>query len=215
MKESKFFNLGVKLASAAHNKSAKDISAISGFVDTVNNVKEANYGFLQRMVCKIAADVLEEAGMAGHFDYHLLTGLSKSASWLPELDKYSDAVLTAFGKVASEYEKENETSMRDEVVKKASGILPGILSSTAKITPDVVKAMALAGALGGSATGGLYWLLNRHSEEDEDKAEQVKAKIDYYNRISKEIKNQLGTIPSPPGVIADKVQEIVNNRDLF
>ena len=70
------------------------------------------------MVCKIAVDVLEEVGMAGHFDYHLLTGLSSLHHGLIELDKYSDAVLTAFGKVASEYEKENETSMRDEVVKK-------------------------------------------------------------------------------------------------
>jgi len=68
---------------------------------------------------------------------------------------------------------------------------------------------------GGGIAGGLYWLLNRHSEEDEDEAEVVKAKIDYYNKISDEIKRQLGTKKLNPAQLAAQVQEIAERENLF
>ena len=203
------------MAAALNNKQPKDMAAICGFVDTIGNTKEANYGHVQRMACKIAAEAFAEAGRKKEFEYHMLDSLSKSAVWYPELDQYSDAVFNVLGKLAYEYEKEKDESLKDAVVAKSASFLPGLVSSTAKLTPDAIKAMALAGAFGGTATGGLYWLLNRHAEEDEDKAEQVKAKINYYNRISNEIKNQLGKTKLPPAAIADKVQEIMENQNLF
>ncbi len=203
------------MAAALNNKSAKDMTALCGFVATVDNSKEANYGYIQRMACKIAAEAFAEAGRKKEFEYHVLDSLSKSATWYPELDQYSDVVFNVLGKLAYEYEKEKNESLNNDIVSKSAGLLPGLISSTASHTPDIVKTMAMAGALGGSATGGLYWLLNRHSEEDEDKAEQVKAKIDYYNRISNEIKNQLGKTKLPPAAIASKVQEIMENQNLF
>jgi prefoldin subunit 5 len=57
--------------------------------------------------------------------------------------------------------------------------------------------------------------LNRHSQEDEDEAEVVKAKIDYYNKISDEIKKQLGTKNVAPAQLAAQVQEIADRENLF
>jgi hypothetical protein len=215
MTNSKFFNLGVKLAASVNNKTEKDLCAISGYLDTINNPKEANYGMLQKMVCKVAAEAFDEAGRKYEFEYHFLDRLSKTANWLPELDKYSDAVLLALGKMATEYEKQNGDDLKNEVVSKSASFLPNLIGMAGASTPDIIKAMAAVGAIGGSATGGLYWLLNRDSQEDEDDSEAIKAKIDYYNRVSNEIKNQLGKQKLPPSAIADKVEEIMQNQNLF
>jgi hypothetical protein len=215
MTNSKFFNLGVKLAAAVNNKTDKELCAISGYLDTIGNHKEANYGALQKMVCKIASDVFDEAGRKYDFEYHFLKELSKSANWLPELDKYSDAVLMALGKVATEYEVQKGDDFKDGVVNKSASLLPKLIGMAGATTPELIKAMAAIGAAGGAATGGLYWLLNRDSQEDETESEAVKAKIDYYNRVSNEIKNQLGKQKLPPSQIADKVEEIMQNQNLF
>jgi len=45
---SKFSKLGVKLAASVNNKTEKELCAISGYLDTVDNHKEANYGALQK-----------------------------------------------------------------------------------------------------------------------------------------------------------------------
>ena len=101
---------------------------------------------------------------------------------------------------------------REALTKEASSLLPNLVSLTGRATPEAVKIMAGAGALGGGITGGLYWLLNRHSQEDEDEAEVIKAKIDYYNRLSNEIKRQLSGKNLPPATIASKVQDILEQQ---
>jgi glycerate kinase len=121
----------------------------------------------------------------------------------------------AIGKIAAENEQQIKEASSEEIVKQANNLLPNLVSMAGKSTPDIVKSIATAGAVGGGITGGLYWLLNRHSQEDEDEAEVVKAKIDYYNKISDEIKRQLGTKKLAPSQIAAQVQEIAARENLF
>ena len=215
MNDSSFFNLGVKLASVARGRDPQSLVAISGLVSTIDNTKEANYGFIQKFVCKIAADAFEESGRKTEIEYHIFEMLANTAVWYPEFNSFSDAAFTAFGKAATEYEQNNKEGHNEDLVKKASALIPGLLSTAGKATPEIVKGFAGAGALGGGIAGGLYWLLNRHSEEDEDEAEVIKAKIDYYNKISDEIKRQLGTKNLPPAELAAKVQEIADRENLF
>lgn len=215
MSESSFFNLGVKLAAAAHGRDSNNIVALSGLVSTVDNPKETNYGFIQKFVCKVAADAFAEAGRKNEMEYHVFEKLATTPVWYSEFDNYSDAAFAALGLVAFEHEQLNKEASRDDLVKQAKNFLPNLISMAGSSTPDVIKAMAAAGALGGGITGGLYWLLNRHSQEDEDEAEQIKAKIDYYNKISDEIKRQLGTKKIAPAELASQVQEIVNRDNLF
>lgn len=215
MTESSFFNLGVKLASVSLGRDPKDMLALSGFVSAVDNPKENNYGYIQKLACRIAADAFAEAGRKDELEYHLFEKLASSSQWFPEMDAYSDAAFRALGAVAMEYNSAVKEANCDAIVKQANNFLPGLISMTGKSTPDIVKAMAAAGALGGGVTGGLYWLLNRHSQEDEDEAEVIKAKIDYYNRVSNEIKRQLGTSKLPPATMAGKVEDIVQNQNLF
>lgn len=215
MTDSSFFNLGVKLAAAARNRDSNNIVALSGFVSTIDNPKEANYGFTQKFVCKVAADAFAEAGRKNEMEYHIFEKLAQAAVWHPEFDRYSDAAFAALGKIAFEQETQAKEAKADLLVKQAKNFLPELLSMAGSSTPDIIKAMAAAGALGGGVTGGLYWLLNRHAQEDEDEAEQIKAKINYYNKISDEIKNQLGTKKLAPAQLATQVQEIVNRDNLF
>jgi hypothetical protein len=215
MNDSSFFNLGVKLASAARGRDPQSLVAISGLVSTIDNPKEENYGFIQKFACKVAADAFAEAGRKTEFEYHIFEKLATASTWFPEFDSYSDAVLSALGKVAMDYEQQTKEASNEAIVKEASNFLPGLIAMAGKTTPDVIKALAGAGALGGGITGGLYWLLNRHSQEDEDEAEVIKAKIDYYNKISDEIKKQLGTKKLAPAQLASQVQEIADRDNLF
>jgi hypothetical protein len=215
MNDSSFFNLGVKLASVARSRDPQSLVTISGLVSTIDNPKEANYGYTQKFVCKVAADAFAESGRKSEVEYHVFDKLAGVPVWFPEFDTYSDAAFAALGKVATEYENQIKEASSEEVVKQSNNFLTGLLTTAGKATPDVVKNLAGAGAIGGGVLGGLYWLLNRHSEEDEDEAEVIKAKIDYYNKISDEIKSQLGTKKVAPAQLAAQVQEIVNRENLF
>lgn len=215
MTDSSFFNLGVKLAAAVRNRDTQNIVSLSGLTSTVDNPKEANYGYVQKFVCKVAADAFAEAGRKAEMEYHIFEKLASAPVWHPQFDNYSNAALIALGKVAMEHEQQEKEAATEAITKEAATLLPNLISMTGKSTPDIVKGLAAAGALGGGITGGLYWLLNRHSQEDEDEAEVIKAKIDYYNKISDEIKRQLGTKKVAPAELASQVQEIVNRDNLF
>lgn len=215
MNDSSFFNLGAKLASVALSRDPQSLVTIGGLVSTVDNPKEANYGFIQKFVCKVASDAFEESGRKNELEYHVFDKLANTPVWFPEFDNYSNAALAAIGKVATEHEQQIKDASNDEVVKQSNNMLAGLLASAGKATPDVVKNVAGAGAVGGGIAGGLYWLLNRHSAEDEDEAEVIKAKIDYYNKISDEIKRQLGNNKLPPAQLAAQVQEIAQRENLF
>lgn len=215
MNDSSFFNLGVKIASAARGRDPQSLVTISGLVSTVDNPKEANYGFTQKFVCKVAADAFSEAGRKHEIEYHIFEKLASTPIWYPEFDTYSDAVFSALGAVATEHENTKKQADAEVIVKQAAGLLPQLITTTGKSTPDIIKSLAAAGALGGGITGGLYWLLNRHSQEDEDEAEVMKAKIDYYNKISDEIKSQLGKKKLAPAQLAAQVQEIADRENLF
>jgi len=215
MNDSSFFNLGVKLAASARGRDPQNLVTISGLVSTIDNPKEANYGFVQKIMCKVAAHAFEEAGRKNEIEYHIFEKLAHTAMWYPELDKYSNAALSALGKIALEHEQQIKEASNEEITKQAQNLLPGLLAMAGKSTPEVIKAVAGAGALGGGVTGGLYWLLNRHAQEDEDEAEVIKAKIDYYNKISDEIKRQLRTQKLAPAQLAAQVQDIVDRENLF
>jgi hypothetical protein len=212
MTENNFFNLGAKIAAAAQGRSAQDIVVMQGMNATVSNPRENNYGYLQKCACRIAADAFAEAGRKAEFEYHIFEKLASTPQWFPEFENYADSVFKALGAIAREHEKRSKELQADTVVKSASTLLPNLMSITGRTTPELVKIMAGAGALGGGITGGLYWLLNRHSQEDEDQAEVIKAKIDYYNRLSNEIKRQLSNKGVPPAAIAGKVRDIVEQQ---
>lgn len=224
MSDDIFFNLGAKIAAVNLNRNSEDLTTIASFVSTVDNVKEANYGALQKFVCKVAADSFAALGQQNELEYHIYEKLASTPVWYPELDMFSDAVFASLGKVATEHHESEKNIMNDALVKSSSikeklmGLIQpvlGALKSTAEVTPQIIQGVALAGAAGGSALGSLYWLLNSHASEDEADAEVLKAKIDYYNKVNNEIKKQLGTRSLPPAQLAQKVEDVMQNENLF
>lgn len=218
MTDNNFFNLGVKLASVSLGRKPEDLVAVSALVETVDNVKESNYGYLQKFICKAAADCFAEIGRMDELEYHIYEKLASTPNWFPELDAFSDAAFVAFGKIALEHENAVKEATADGVVKNSNVLLGSVsklLGGVAKATPEVIATMAGAGAIGGSALGGLYWLLNRHGLEDEADAEAMKAKIDYYNKVTNEIKSQLGNKKLPPAELASRVADVMQDQNLF
>jgi hypothetical protein len=213
MQPEDFYNVGLKLAAALNNKTEAELVALDGFISTMQNPKVANYGALQKIACKIAADAFEEAGRKDDPVYHMYTALYKTAHWFKELDLFSDASLAALGRLYTTYEKQAKNERLDDIVKAAKISVPGLVAMAGESVPEVVKNLAAVGTIGGGVAGGLYWMMNRHSNEDEADSEAIKAKIDYYNNLSNEIKRQLQTAPGSAPAAA--VKKVVNNNSIF
>lgn len=210
MNTDNFFKLGVKLAAAHHNRTPSNLCLISGVVAQTQNVTDPNYGSLQRMVCKVAADVFDEAGQKDDLTYHAMSKLATAPTWYPALDVFSDAALRALGVVTKEVHDKQAHANNERTTEKAASSLLGLASRVSTAIPSSAKALAGMGAVGGGLAGGLYWLLNRDSAEDEADSEVVKAKIDYYNRLASEIKGQLKQTPAnTPADIQNVVQKLV------
>lgn len=143
----------------------------------------------------------------------MYTALYKTAHWFKELDLFSDASLAALGRLYTTYEKQAKNERLDDIVKAAKISVPGLVSMAGESVPEVVKNLAAVGTIGGGVAGGLYWMMNRHSNEDEADSEAIKAKIDYYNNLSNEIKRQLQTAPGSAPAAA--VKKVVNNNSIF
>ena len=212
MNDQDFFNLGVKLAAASYGKTDQEIVAVSSFVNTISNTKELGYGNMQKMICKIAATAFDEAGRKDDVCYHLFDKLASTDTWFPELDIFSDAAAVSFGKLAMELNDKAAADACATLTKSAQTLLPMALTSLGKSAPDIMKTLAGVGTVGGGIAGGLYWLLNRHANEDEDKAEAIKAKVDYYNKISDEIKSQLAL--NPEVAPKQKVEKVMSQNIL-
>lgn len=203
-----YFNLGIKLGAAAGGITPDQLPTLCGVVEESENVNNVNYGNLQRVVCKHAAVAFEKSGQQNDWCYHLFTKLAESRDWYPELDGFSDAVICAMGKVHQEGIAQEIEKAGDEIVKRASGFVGTLPGKAVALAPDALKTFAGLGVLGGAGLGSLYWLLNRHGQEDDTKNEELKAKIDYYNKLTNEVKAELQN--NPPASTRDIKSTIEN-----
>lgn len=203
-----FFNLGVQLAAHNYKKSAKEILSLASFNDELNNPRNTEFGCIQKIACKIAASVFDETGRKNEFIYHVFDKLASTKSWDKSFNVFSDAVFIAVGKVANETAEQVKTLTIDSQVKCATSLVTNALAAGSKTIPEVSKNVAGASVLGGGLLGSIYWLLNRHANEDETNSEVIKAKIKNYNRLANEIKSQLH---SNPDADTEEVKEMVQN----
>lgn len=209
----KFRALGVTIKSAEYGFTPGDMVCLDAYGTATKNMHSEDYGKVQKMACYAAARIFENAGLVNDRFYHVFTKLATYPAWHDELDVFSDSVLESLGlfKKAEEFlEKENKNDMH---VKSAMTQLKKILGIGAAITPEMLHAVAAASALTGTAGGGILWLLNRHSSEDDVKNEMLSDKIDYYNNLSKEIKNRLKSkVNASPSDIKKEVEEVFSNN---
>ena len=200
---------GQKIAALAYGCSNGDLALADGLISTLEDPTHPQYGNFQRVLCKYAADAFAHAGYTTGFEHHLFKEASQVEEWYPEMDNISNAVLNGLGTVFARCKNDADFKAH-EAIKEASlnGVFPAVAGGVMRNTPDLIKNVAPLGIGAGAGVGSIAWLMNRHSRQDEDDLEAMKAKIDYYKQLTNEIKSELGGKPS---VDADVVEETVRN----
>lgn len=204
---SKYHRAGQKLAAMMYGSNSEDAATASGLVTAIDDVSNPGYGNFQRLMCKYAAEAFREAGQGASFEYCLFKEAAQAPQWFPEMDKLSNAVVNSLGVVYLDAQQDEHLAGREVVKNAAMGILAPSAVSLVKKTPDLFKTVAGLGVAGGAGLGSLIWLMNRHSKQDSDKAEALRAKVKYYNKLTSQIKQELGEEPSSD----EKVEEIVHD----
>lgn len=193
-----YYKAGVKLAAMAAGVPSEQVAELDGITSHIDNPKVPGYGNLQRLMCKYAAEAFKEAGEMTSFEYCMFKEASEAPEWFPEFDHLSNSVFKALGRTV-EYAREDENFKAHEAIKEASSglLFPALAGGVVRNTPALIKQIATLGLASGAGIGSLAWLLNRHSRQDEDEIEAIKAKRDYYRKLTSEIRDELGGIESP------------------
>lgn len=142
------------------------------YIEAQAKVWDAEGGPAGRLLIKAARDVLIATG-AGHtapaFHLHFL---AKSADW----NTHSKEVAADIARVLEIFEPHR----KEAFVKDLTG------AGMAGARGALLGSMALGGGL-----GSLYWLLSRHSNQDNADIEAMQRQVEYYNELSRELQDSM------------------------
>ena len=154
-------------------------------VENLEDPWSENYGSLEKLGCHVAAEMFKEAGLEISPEFCLYDQLRKVANWNPFFDQYAQPVFDAVCR-ESIYARLADAEVEEGVKRAAVNGVLSVIGRALTSTPTIG-----GGALAGAGLGSLYWALNRHATEDDDKNEALKAKIKLYRRITSEIAEDL------------------------
>lgn len=170
------FNAGRELAIAVAGVNFRSFK----HADAVREEIDGTEAF-QKLACHLGANVYRAAGRGDAYGCMLLDRISE-APWNEEFRPMSDAVLSAFAKVAAEQKAGSAGWMAP---------LRRVAGAAAANAPNSALALAALGAIGGGSIGSLAWLLNRHSLGDTAEAESLKRRAQIYERLSAQIDEEM------------------------
>ena len=126
-----------------------------------------------RAVCKVAHEILcltgyEQSAPAYHLDM-----ITKSAEWHPQFQETADLLIRAL--------------IATQAFRKQAAHAGDILSAGGSLA----KGIGYGSLAAGSGLGSLYWLLSRHSRQDDADITAKENQRDYYNQLSTEINDAM------------------------
>lgn len=184
-----FYKLGHAIGFIRNNVKADDVETIMARENTFKDLNKSQFGVLQKVTCKMAADMYAFTGQKNTLEFHLFDKLANAKKWHESLDPYVDTVNEVIGK----HLKRNEFDI-NQTIKNSTGLaqlLPAIVRGGAQMSPNMLSALMGTAALTGAAGGALTWHANRHANEDSNKNEQLKQQIEYYKMLNEDISNEL------------------------
>lgn len=172
-------NLGIISGLLGHGVAIDQWDALQGFAKEASANEEA-WG---RPVLRLACRILQASGMdksASFFHLKLLNGQPWSEHSSDVLHQVVDAIQ------ATAETRKQAAALTDMANLGGKWLGPG----TAGI--GLAGKSLLYGSLGaGAGLGSLWWLLNRHSREDDAENESKQQQVDYYNRLASELDESL------------------------
>lgn len=201
--------LGQNIACLFHDVDPRGFKHHQGVAEHLENWRSPDYGQLSKMAASFAANCYQAVDDTG-VEFQLYNLLRKQATWYPAFDQFTDPVLDVIARNLGEDFADKAAA--EDLDKQAAvrGILAGLAGKSLTATPTAVKFVMGAGAAAGAGAGALYWAMNRHSSEDEANIEAMKVKLKHYNKITREISEDLrrrGVTVTP----ADTVDTIKEN----
>lgn len=135
--------------------------------------------------CEAVKNIYQMDQATDQFGYHYTDTIMRRGLAGDQFAKQAqEKVVDILTEVAADHPEEME--------KYAKGAGAGLLASlSGALVPAATKGLLFAGGAAGAGLGSLHWYLNRHSREDEAEVEQMKAKVEAYQRVSDEIEQKL------------------------
>jgi hypothetical protein len=151
----------------------------------------------KRSVCKAVSFMFEESQTwtktASLYDI-----MGEKEEWQPVYDDYVHGMLDSLGgairKAASEISpEEQEVTDVDTMLKDAAvrNIMAGLVSRGVSLTPEAMRALAVTAAGTGSVAAALHFMLNKSTKEDAADNEATRAKAVEYERLTRDIQDEL------------------------
>jgi hypothetical protein len=161
---------GILLGCAEMGVMPESFHVVEGIADAMSGEKSASAG---RLIVKAARDVMVATGRGYSAPAFHLYFILKSADWNTHCQEVTNHIVRTL-------------KVLEPMHKQALTI------------PDALGAAGLAGrgalysSLGlGGGLGTLYWLLNRHANQDDADVESMKHQIHYYHQLSNELDDSL------------------------
>ena len=150
---------------------------------------------VDRWLLRIGETAYREDGRMGSLGYQLCKRASSAPTLSPQLRELAAIVGCAIGGAVYQLKQaaeEADTSLSQEQVKSATALwLRNLLSGASGAAPELGKVLLGGAVATGAVGGGLTWAANRNIKSDEEDIEAMKAKIQTYRRITKDIDDEL------------------------
>jgi hypothetical protein len=134
-----------------------------------------------RFLSKSAAETYHACGRSNAWQCRLFEKLSHELEWSKEMaEQFAAPVLRAIDSV--------------QIPKKAgmlATVPAGLAGRAAAMSPGTYKLLLGLGVGAGLAGGGLTWKAKREISEDEEDVAALQAKVDYYDKVTRELDEQM------------------------
>lgn len=148
--------------------------------------------FYKNASAAIASGMLRSGEVTEEF--FLLSKMASKDEWCQDMADYVDEFLVKSSTDRIVHKAAVCNDSREHLVKMAGpgALVAGTASKAIQYTPSLFKALLSLGVIGGTATGGLYWGLNRHLDEDSSIENDVlNTQIDEYHKMRKKLKSDI------------------------
>ena len=139
---------------------------------------------MQVTLSKIAAALMKEAGYEYAPEQSLYeTIILRGGVETPMCKKaYIEPVLEMLAMMEED---------REDILEKNAGMPLKLLGSVGAMGGDLFRNLILAGVIGGTGVGALYWAMNRDATADESDAAVKEEQAKYYRKYADELRRKL------------------------
>lgn len=186
---------GAALAGVMLGVDYADVKGASEAFDVESSdkaTKENAINFYKKASSAIASHMLQEGNVTE--DFFVLKKLASTDEWCTAMVDYVDEYFVKCATDRLIHKSANVNDAREHLVKMAGpgALAVGGATKAMQYTPSLFKALLALGVVGGTATGGLYWGLNRHLDEDSSiENDLLNTQVDEYHKMRKKLKSDI------------------------